>query len=347
MPAEWEHHRATWIAWPFLDFDWPNKIEAVSLVYVEIVRWLSKSEVVEIVCTNDEIKSHAKFSLTRAGITFENVRLHTFDINRTWFRDNLPTCVYNETSSIHKNKEWIKWIFNAWANYDDFDADQKLHELVHKVSNINIISPVYTFKGNTKEVVLEGGAFDVDGQGTLLTTEQCLLSDIQQRNPGFTKIDYENVFKENLGITKTIWLDSSCEGDDTNGHIDDVARFVSPGKVVLSFESDPQDSNHESSLKNLKILETSKDSKGRDLEIIKLPMPSAIYCDEIRLPASYANFYIGNKYILVPTFNDPNDRVALSLIAKCFPNRITVGIHAVDLVLGYGTLHCLTQQEIL
>jgi len=337
MPAEWEPHRATWIAWPHHQDDWPAKFETIPWVYTEIVRGLVQSEQVEILCNSHEIKTNAERYLKLCGIT-EGFRLHIVPNDRSWLRDSAPSAVYNGGKV-----EWIGWKFNAWAKYENFSSDSLVSDAVARVSKLPLVKALRP--DNSEPLVLEGGAIDTDGAGTLLTTEQCLLSTDQERNPGLRREGYERAFAEYLGISKTIWLGQSCEGDDTHGHIDDVARFVAPGKVVLYFDEDPSSPNHRASLDNFERLKKSKDAQGRELQIIKLPAPDKRICGEDLLPQSYVNFYIGSKVVLVPTFNDAHDGPVLQIFSKLFPDRKVIGIHAVDLVLGFGTLHCLSQQE--
>ena len=339
MPAEWESHRATWIAWPYQEFDFPGKIEPVRWVYTEIIRHLAQSERVEMLCLNFILEEGLQRQLKQSGITGD-LKIHNVPHDRSWLRDSMPIAVKSGD-----NISWVSWVFNAWAKYDNFQYDQKLPEYVKEETNKEIIQ-AFRSDGKTR-LVLEGGAIDVDGLGTLLTTEECLLSNIQERNPGLSREEYEAAFAEYLGVTKTIWLGESCEGDDTHGHVDDAARFVAPGVIALAYCDDTSDPNHKKCVDNLKRLEAARDARGEKLKIVKLPSPSPIYFDDYRLPASYANFYIGNSVVLVPTFNDPNDRIAMNIIADLFPTRKIIGIHSVDLILGYGSLHCLTQQEPL
>ena len=340
MPAEWANHRATWIAWPHLDSDFPGKVETVRWAFCELIRHLSQQEMVEVLCANQELKSDLLNKLERSGIK-ENVRAHLCPYERTWLRDSAPTLVRN----AHNNKRWIKWNFNAWALYDNFGPDQDIPDFISKTSKIELESAQRTDKASA--LVLEGGAFDTDGEGSILVTEQCLLSDVQERNPGLSKAGYENCFAHYLGASKTIWLSGGCEGDDTHGHIDDIARFIAPGKVVVASASESDREQYESSQENIARLKNAKDAMGRSLEVIELPYPNPIYCDGVRLPASYLNFYIANNIVLVPTFNDEKDRSVLGLLADLMPNRKVIGINCVDWVLGYGSLHCSTQQEPL
>jgi agmatine deiminase len=338
MPAEWELHDATWIAWPHEKTDWPTKLETIDWVYAEIVKALSGAELVQIICFDEQQKRRAEYCLKMHGVTDSAYKIHLLPTDRSWLRDSAPTAVINDGKV-----EWIAWTFNAWAKYDNYLRDQKVPELLAKVTKHSLIPAIRPDNG--KPMVLEGGAIEADGEGTLIVTEECLLSEIQERNPGLTRDGYEKAFAEYLGITKTIWLSESCDGDDTHGHIDDAARFYAPGKVLLAFESDPSDPNFHRSKKNLEILESSVDAKGRKIEVTKLPMPKRRSFGEDTLPASYANFYIANSVVIVPTFNDENDYEAIGIIRNAFPTRKVIGIAAVDLVLGFGTLHCLSQQQ--
>jgi len=337
MPAEWAPHSATWIAWPHLDSDFPGKLEPVRWAFCELIRHLSKNENVEVLCANEALKADLLNRLKRSRIT-QNVNAHICAYERTWLRDSAPTAVFSGS-----NKKWIKWNFNAWALYENFGPDQNIPDFVSKASKIDLEEAKRLDQESS--LVLEGGAFDVDGEGSILVTEQCLLSTVQERNPGLNKAGYEAAFAKYLGAHKTIWLSGGCEGDDTHGHIDDIARFVALGKVVVA-SADPSDTEqYESSQENISRLKNAKDAKGRTLEVIELPYPSPIHCDGVRLPASYLNFYIGNNVVLVPTFNDEKDRTVLGQLAELFPDRKVIGISCVDWVLGYGSLHCSTQQE--
>jgi agmatine deiminase len=339
MPAEWETHQSTWIAWPHEETDYPGKLDAVRWVYAEIVRLLSTSERVNILVQNAELEESARRYIALHRGVAGNIFFHRVKTDRAWLRDSMPIGVFDAAGE----KSWISWDFKAWAKYENFLCDEKVFENVGEITGLPILDAKYS-RFDIK-VSLEGGSIDVDGEGTLLTTEECLLSTIQERNHGFGREDYEQVFSEYLGANKVIWLGRGCVGDDTHGHIDDIARFVAPGKVLLAYEANKDDENHEASEDNYRRLLTARDAKGRKLEVIKLPMPNGLWWGDDRLPASYANFYISNSVVIVPTFNDENDRTALEIIAAQFPGRRTVGIHAVDLVLGLGTLHCLTQQE--
>lgn len=338
FPAEWEPHAATWIAWPHHEPDWPGKFEPIPWVYAEIARGLALSEPVEILCHDESVREDAEACLAAHHVS-QNVRLHIVPTDRVWLRDSAPTGVITTGGDV----AWCNWAFNAWAKYDNYERDEKIGEFVAATTRIDRRVPMRP--DGRGAVVLEGGGIETDGQGTMLVTEEWLLSGVQDRNPGLGRADYEKIFADELGCTKTIWLGEGCIGDDTHGHVDDIARFVAPGVVVLAHEEDPADENHRRSLDNLYRLQRATDARGTPLRVVTLPFPRAVMMDGQRLPASYANFYIANTSVLVPTFNDPNDRLALNTLAELMPDREVVGIHALDLVWGLGTLHCLTQQQ--
>ena len=349
-PAEWERHDATWIAWPHHEPDWPGKLGPIPWVYAEIARVLAEHERVHILCHDEATEEKAWHALQMHEVRKSRVQLHLCPNDRVWLRDSAPTAVHRDDGSVLL----VNWDFNAWAKYENFALDQRVGALIAEQTGLPRTEPVWTAGGRSaggapapgaRRIVLEGGGIESDGRGTMLVTEEWLLSDVQVRNPGFGRADYERIFAEELGITKTIWLGEGCVGDDTHGHVDDIARFVAPGVVVLAHEEDPADENHARSLDNLERLRGATDALGEPIRTITLPYPRPVVMDGTRLPASYANFYIANGVVIVPTFNDPNDRLALNALAECFPGRQVVGIHAVDLVWGLGTLHCLTQQQ--
>jgi agmatine deiminase len=335
FPAEWSLHQATWIAWPHHEPDWPEKLAPIPWVYAEIVRALHRHELVEILCHDESVRASASGHLAAHGVS-SNFRLHLVPTDRVWLRDSAPTAVVNGDRVT-----LVNWRFNAWAKYDNYGRDSGIGRAIADITGLDRVEPMRPDDG--KAVVLEGGAIETNGEGTLLVTEECLLSEIQSRNPGLGRDGYERVFKDSLGIRHTIWLGQGCAGDDTHGHIDDVARFTDPTTIVLAYEADPADDNHRASVDNLARLEHVGGARG-SFRIIKLPYPRPVMMNGERLPASYANFYIANGIVLVPTFNDRNDRIALNTLAGLFPDREIIGIHAVDLVWGLGTLHCLTQQ---
>jgi agmatine deiminase len=339
MPAEWEPHRATWISWPHHEPDWPGKLGPVPWVYAEIARVLARHETVEILCHDEDVRERATETLRAHHVREDRVRLHTVPTDRVWLRDSAPTGVVTQDGSV----ALVNWDFNGWAKYPNFLRDVGVGRAMASVTGLPRLEPA---RDGERRIVLEGGGIEVNGRGLLLVTEEWLLSDTQVRNPGMTRADYERLFGEWLGIDHTIWLGEGCVGDDTHGHIDDVARFVDANTVVLAVERDPADENHARSLDNLRRLESAAGSTGvGPLRLVELPFPRPVMMQGERLPASYANFYIGNGVVLVPTFNDPKDRVALNILADLLPTHEVVGIHAVDLVWGLGTIHCLTQQE--
>jgi agmatine deiminase len=344
MPAEWEPHDATWIAWPHHEPDWPGKLDAIRWDYAEIVRALSgTSERIDVLCHDEEIQADATEALSAHDVPASAYRLQVVPTDRSWLRDSAPTVVLADTAK-EPPAALVRWRFNAWAKYDNFAHDAKVPAAISAATKLPIIDALRP--DGKGPLVLEGGAIDVNGEGVLLATEECLLSSVQERNPGLTRDDYETAFRQYLGVRQTLWLGEGCAGDDTHGHVDDVARFVAPDTIVLAVENDPTDANFASSADNLRRLELAgADDDGGALRVVRLPYPRPVIMNGQRLPASYANFYIGNRAVLVPTFNDPNDRVALTTLADLFPDRKVVGIHAVDLVWGYGTIHCLTQQQ--
>ena len=337
MPAEWEPHAATWLAWPHRESDWPGKLAVIPWVYGEIVRALTRHERVNLIVPDAQTGQHATSVLTQANADMTSVKLWELPTDRSWVRDSGPIFVVNGKGE----RAVLDWHFNAWAKYSDWTLDDKIPAFVAGKYGLPRWEPRH--KGH--RVVLEGGSIDVNGEGLLLTTEECLLSKTQERNPPFDRAGYERVFADYLGVKKVLWLGRGIVGDDTHGHVDDLARFVSPRTVVTVVENNPADENYAILQENLDRLKGMTDAGGGKLELIPLPMPRPLVFDGMRLPASYANFYIANGIVIVPTFNDPADRVALGTLAELFPDREVVGIHCVDLVWGLGTLHCMTQQE--
>ncbi len=328
MPAEWEPHEATWLAWPHERSDWPGKFAPIPWVYGDIVRKLTREEKVRILIQDAVLEKTARNVLAKCGADMNAVEFLRWPTNRSWTRDYCPIFVRNTRDELAVTN----WLFNGWAKYGNFRDDNRIpHRVAKRFKVTRELSP---------GIVLEGGSIDVNGAGLLLTTEECLLSDsVQVRNPGLGRADLERYFAEYLGIKQTIWLKQGIAGDDTHGHIDDLARFVDPQTVVIATEDDRKEANYEPLRENLKLL------RRTGLRVVTLPMPAPVYFDGQRLPASYANFYIANGLVLVPTFNDPNDRVALATLAKLFPSREVTGIYCGDLVLGLGTLHCMTMQQ--
>jgi agmatine deiminase len=296
---------------------------------------------VEILCHDESVREAARVMLDAHGVRADGYRLHLVPNDRVWLRDSAPTAVHGADGRV----ELVNWQFNGWAKYDNYSRDELVGQAVSRITGLPRHEPLRPDTG--ERVVLEGGAIETNGAGLFLVTEECLLSTIQERNRGLSREGYEQVFRDWLGVERTIWLGEGCVGDDTHGHVDDIARFVSPDTIVLAYEADPaDDENHRRSADNLRRLELAGAAAG-ELRVVTIPYPRPVTMEGERLPASYANFYIANGVVIVPTFNDPNDRIALNTLAELMPDREVVGIHAVDLVWGLGTLHCLSQQEPL
>jgi len=343
MPAEWQRHQATWIAWPHNRSDWPGKFEAIPWVYTEIVGYLSQIEDVNIIVTDREERAAARTILRRSHVELKRVKFHAWPTDRVWTRDSGP--IFIRRNSQVDQIAITNWRFNAWAKYPDWRHDNALPDLIGNHLKLKQFKPIVQRNGKAHQVVLEGGSIDSNGEGLLLTTEECLLSKVQQRNPGLSRDDLEQIFADFLGVEKIIWLDRGIIGDDTHGHVDDIARFVAADTVVAVTERSRGDSNYEPLQENLNRLRKTTDLNGRKLKIIELPLPRPVVFQERRLPASYANFYIANQLLLVPTFNDPNDRFALNLLAELFPKHKVAGIYCGDFIWGLGAIHCMTQQQ--
>ncbi len=357
MPAEWEPHEATWIAWPHNRSDWPGKFEAIPWVYAEIVRHLSRRERVNILVNDEAAEAKAREALVRAtvlpeqavepGKRADNIEFVQIPTNRVWTRDYGPIFVKRKSRGAGQFPPVAAtaWRFNAWAKYNDWKLDAPVSAELAERLNMPHWKPIVTLKGKPRRVVLEGGSIDVNGRGTLISTEECLLSEVQQRNPGLSREELERIFSDFLGVKKVIWLGRGIAGDDTHGHVDDITRFVAPSTVVTAYEEDRSDANHEALRENFRKLTKTTDQSGKPLRVVKIPMPSPVVFRGQRLPASYANFYIANRVVLVPVFNDPRDRIALNLLAELFPRRQVVGIYCGDFIWGLGALHCMTQQQ--
>jgi agmatine deiminase len=383
MPAEWEPHSATWLAWPHLHADWPGKFEPIPWVYAEIIRNLAKHERVELIVNGTVAAREARKVLKLADALSSNIRFHRWPTNRVWLRDS--GCIFLAPQpgfarpdspfdfaqgrlrrlSPHKNREGhdlsradkdhktgralapeaqalaLKFRFNAWAKYSNWRQDEKIGSLMAKAAHAKEIRPA----AMGASIVLEGGSMDVNGAGTILTTEECLLSKVQERNPHMARIHYEKAFADYLGALHTIWLGCGIFGDDTHGHVDDLTRFVSRDTVLTMVEPNSKDVNHAPLRANLRRLQAARDQDGKQLTIVELPMPQPVVFEGRRLPASYANFYIANGIVLAPVFNRPNDRIALNTLAQLFPTREIVPIYSGDFIWGLGAMHCMTQQQ--
>jgi agmatine deiminase len=336
LPAEWEKQQGMLLCFPHNGNDWPGKYQAVQWAFVEFIKKVTTYEPLFLVVADKSLKTKVIALLQKAHVNLKNVTFIVQKTNRSWMRDSGPIIVKNG-----KTREALNFNFNGWAKYSNYRLDKYVPKKVASALNLPMIQVKY--KG--KPVVLEGGAIDSNGKGTLLTSEECLLhQSIQIRNQGFTKADYEAIFKDCFGVTNTIWLGDGIKGDDTHGHIDDLCRFVNEDTIVTVLESNPKHPNYRALQDNLKRLQNAKLENGKKPNIVTLPMPSEILFEGVSLPASYANFLILNECVLVPTFNDPNDRIVLNLLADCFQNREVIGINAIDLIWGFGTLHCLSQQ---
>ena len=336
FPAEWEKQQGILLCFPHNGNDWPGKYEAVKWAFVEFIKKVATFEEVFLMVADENQKEKVGIMLETAHVDLSKVSYIVQKTNRSWMRDSGPIIVKNGAE-----REALNFNFNGWAKYKNIQLDKHVPATVGDFLNIPVTRVMY----NGKPVIVEGGAIDTNGRGTLLTSEECLMHpDIQVRNPNFSKEDYEAVFKEYLGITNVIWLGDGVEGDDTHGHIDDLCRFVNEDTIVTIVETDPKDHNYEPLQDNLKRLQNAKLENGKSPIIVALPMPKRLDFEGLRLPASYANFLILNNSVLVPTFNDSNDRVALNILSECFPDREIIGISCTDFIWGFGTLHCLSQQ---
>lgn len=362
MPAEWSPHAATWLAWPHERSDWPGKFQPIPWVVAEIIRYLARHERVELIVQDEAEERRARSVLSRADALIEpnkitlsdqgrGIRFHRWPTDRIWTRDSGAIFVTHpsrrETGNI-EDTELIRPIdfrFNAWAKYDNWKLDNLIPQRIARVLKLKAVKAETKINGKPYHFVLEGGSIETNGKGTLLTTEECLLSPVQQRNPGLTREEIEQTLCDYLGFTKIIWLDRGIVGDDTHGHVDDITRFVSEDTVVTVVEPNKSDPNHELLAENVSRLKAATDQDGRKLNVVELPMPAPVIFRGQRLPASYANFYIANGVVLVPVFNDKNDRVALNILSGLFPTRDVIGIYCRDLVWGLGTIHCMTQQQ--
>lgn len=337
LPAEWEEHEATLLAFPHEDKDWPGKYQAVKWAFVDLIRKITNYEPVILIVKSESFREKVKRILIRAHINLSRVSFIIHDTDRSWMRDSGPIIVknsHNETKALH-------FKFNSWAKYHNYSKDSKVPAAVASYLNIKLLSVLY--KG--KHVVLEGGAIEINGSGTLITTEECLMDqELQVRNPGFSKKDYENVFREYLGAGNVVWLGKGIEGDDTHGHIDDICRFVNRNTVVAARETNRNDKNHKILEENLERLQDARLENKEKIQVVTVPMPGRIDFENLRLPASYMNFIFLNGAVLIPVFNDKNDYIALGIFNELFPDREIVGINAVDLVWGLGTLHCLSRE---
>jgi len=346
MPAEWEPHESTWLAWPHFRGDWPGKFEPIPWVYAEIVRTLARHERVDVIVNGASWEKRARTVLEKAGALSDNVSFHHWRTNRVWTRDSGCIFLAPSSDSADSGLLALHFQFNGWAKYPNYNFDEKVGERMAKDAGVRVVQPVFVDSSkNVHRVVLEGGSIDVNGCGALLTTEECLLSTTQQRNPPMDRAAYEQLFADYFGAQSVIWLESGIAGDDTHGHVDDITRFAGPNIVVTMTEQNERSENYAALHANLGRLKNARTADGQKLEVVEIPMPRPVVFEGHQLPASYANFYIANGAVLVPVFNDPNDRIALNTLAEVFPTREIVPIYSGDLMWGFGALHCMTQQQ--
>ena len=335
MPAEWEKQKSTWVAWPHNKKDWPNKFELIPDIFAQIIAKISKFQKVNILIENKNLKKKIYLILKNYLANTKNINYTICKTNRVWLRDSFPIFVKNKLNQ----KVLIDWGFNSWAKYKNFNHDNKIGIKIKKFLNLDSVRP----KFKNRRIILEGGSIDVNGKGVLLTTRECLQSKIQERNIGFKRKDYEEIFKKFLGIKKVLWLNKGIVGDDTHGHIDDIARFVTSKKIFIAYEKNKNDVNYKKLRENYQIIQ--KLNKKKEFKIIKIPMPNAKYIDGVRVPASYLNFYIANRIVLVPVFSDEKDKKIIKIFKKHFKNRKIIPIDCSLLIWGFGAIHCMTQQE--
>ena len=334
MPAEWEPHGATWLSWPHKQESWPGKFSPIPGIFVSFIRALCPSEAVCINVNDARMEAEVRELLLTAGVPLANVRLHHIATNDAWCRDHGPVFLVRDSEG-RRDMAIVDWIFNSWGGkYPPYDLDDRVPTRVAKALGLPCFKP---------GIVMEGGAFDINGKGTLLTTESCLLN--PNRNPRLSKQEIERYLKDYLGVSHILWLGEGIAGDDTDGHIDDLARFVNPTTVVTVIEDDPSDPNYRPLKDNLKRLQSMRDQNGNPLDVVTLPMPAPAYCEGQRLPASYANFYIANSVVLVPTYDPKKDSIALGALERLFPKRRIVGLDCTDLVWGLGAFHCISLQQ--
>jgi agmatine deiminase len=341
MPAEWEPHQATWLAWPHNPEDWPGKFAPIPWLYAEIVRLLAARERVHLIVENVAAEKRVRSMLRRAGADLGKVDFHQWPTDRGWTRDSGPIFVRDGAGKL----AITNWQFNGWAKYDDWKLDTQLPGRVTELLGLPTWQPSIQNENGAKRIVLEGGSIDVNGAGLMLTTEECLLSMVQQRNPGVGRERLEKVFLDYLGVDQVIWMNRGIAGDDTHGHVDDITRFAGVDTIITAVEPNTKDPNHQPLAENLARLRAARTPQGKQFTIVELPMPRPVIFRGQRVPASYANFYLANGVVLMPTFHDANDRVALNILGHAFPQREVIGVHSVDLIWGLGALHCMTQQQ--
>ena len=338
MPAEWEPQNSVWIAWPYNRSDWPGLYQFIPGVILEIIKKISKDQKVNLIVSKDVKNIKKLVKLNR----IKSINYHYIKTDRIWLRDSGPIFI---TNKIDKKKLILNFSFNGWSKYSNYKNDNKINDSISKITNFKKIDPIVKKEGKIKKIIMEGGAFDINGSGSILLTEECLLSKIQQRNKNFKKKDYEELFNKYLNIKNFIWLKKGIIGDDTHGHVDDITRFVSRNTIMTAVENNKKDKNYKNLIENFKILKKSRCEEGKKFKIIKVPMPSPIYIENTRVPASYMNFYICNKKVILPIFKVKEDNVAIKIFKKHFRNRKIETIDCSKLIWGFGAIHCMTQQE--
>ena len=342
MPAEWEPQKSVWISWPHNKNDWPGMFEKIPNVVGKIIKYLANHQRIDLLVNTNKIMYEARKKLKRTGCKLSNIKFHKIKTDRLWLRDSGPIFLINKKT---RKKIMLNFKFTAWSKYKNFRNDNKINYQIGKYLNIKSILPKKINSKKFEKVVMEGGAFDTNGSGSILLTKECLLSSKQERNKGFKKSDYESLFSKYLNTKNFIWLNKGIVGDDTHGHIDDIARFVSKTTIMIADENNKSDKNYKSLKENIKILRKSYDEDGKKFKIIKIPMPSPIFIKKTRVPASYLNFFISNKIVLVPIFNVKEDKKVLKIFRKFFTKRKVIAVDCSDLIWGFGAIHCMTQQE--
>ena len=344
MPGEWETQKSVWIVWPYNKTDWPGLFDSIPQVISKIICSISIDQKVNLIIRNNKEKVKIKKILSKFKNNLSNIKFYSIPTNRIWIRDSGPLFLINNKT---RDKIILNFKFNGWSKYNDYQKDNKINDKIVKLIKIKKIEPTIKVKNKLKKIVLEGGAIDVNGRGSVLLTRECLLSKVQERNPGIYKLNLENALRKYLNLKNFIWLKKGIEGDDTHGHVDDIARFVSPNTIMTAVEKNIKDKNFKNLKENLQILKKSKNVKGKKFKIIKIPMPKSICINNVKVPASYMNFYIANKVVLLPVFNDENDKKVFSIFKKFFKTRKIVPIDCSKLIWGLGAIHCMTQQEPL
>ena len=338
MPAEWEVQKSVWIAWPYNKDDWPGLYQFIPKVILEIITKISKHQRINLII-NENAQNIKKFIKSNK---IKNINFYKIKTDRIWLRDSGPIFLINKKN---KKKIILNFRFNGWSKYKNFKNDNKINDYISKFINLEKINPIIKKNNIKKEIVMEGGAFDVNGSGSIILTEECLLSKIQERNKYFNKKDYEKLFNKYLNIKNFIWLKKGIVGDDTHGHVDDITRFVSKNTIMTAIETNKKDKNYKNLNENLNILKKSKNEEGKKFKIIKVPMPSAIYIENQRVPASYMNFYICNKKVILPIFKVKEDKFVIKIFKDYFKNKKIETVDCSKLIWGFGAVHCMTQPE--